>query len=225
MKKLKYLKILLIISFLIISLAIVSIVFINLYVKNSASGMILSTDEASTLNADCILVLGAGVRSDGTPSPMLEDRILQGVLLYNKGASNRILMSGDNTRKGYDEVNTMKRYAIKEGIASRDIFMDHAGISTYDSLYRAKEIFKADKIIIVSQKYHLYRALYIANSLQIDAYGVSANPRIYAGQEMREVREILARTKDFFKCILKPPSAYLGEVISISGDGNVTNDR
>lgn len=225
MKKLKYLKTLLIVSFLITSLVIVSIVSINLYIKNSAKDMIISIDEASSLNADCILVLGAGVRSDGTPSPVLEDRILQGVLLYNNGASNRILMSGDNTRKGYDEVNTMKKYAMNKGVASENIFMDHAGISTYDSIYRVKEIFQADKIIIVTQKYHLYRALYIADSLGIDAYGVSANPRIYAGQEMRELREIVARTKDFMKCIIKPPSKYLGEVISISGDGNVTNDR
>lgn len=224
MKKLKFLKTLLIVSFLITSLVIVSIVSINLYIKNSAKDMIISLDEASSLNADCILVLGAGVRSDGTPSPMLEDRILKGVLLYKNGASNRILMSGDNTRKGYDEVNTMKQYAMNKVVASENIFMDHAGISTYDSIYRVKEIFQADKIIIVTQKYHLYRALYIADSLGIDAYGVSANPRIYVGQEMRELREIVARTKDFMKCIIKPPSKYLGEVISISGDGNVTND-
>lgn len=187
--------------------------------------IIISADEAIKLNADCIIVLGAGVRADGTPSPMLEDRILQGIALYSLGASNKLLMSGDNTKKGYDEVNTMKKYAIDKGIVSKDIFMDHAGISTYDSIFRAKEIFQADNIIIVTQEYHLYRALYISKSLGINAYGVSADPRIYVGQEIREIREIIARAKDFAKCIFKPPATYLGEVITISGDGNVTNDK
>lgn len=119
----------------------------------------------------------------------------------------------------------MKQYAIDHGVPSEHIFMDHAGISTYDSIYRAKEIFQAEKIIIVSQKYHLYRALYISDSLGVDAYGVSADPVIYAGQEFREIREIVARTKDFVKCIIKPPASILGEAIPVSGDGNVTNDK
>jgi vancomycin permeability regulator SanA len=119
----------------------------------------------------------------------------------------------------------MKQYALDKGIASEDIFMDHAGISTYDSIYRAKEIFQADNVIIVTQQYHLYRALYISESLGINAYGVSADPRIYVGQELRELREIMARAKDFVKCIFKPPSSFLGEVIPVSGDGNFTNDR
>ena len=156
---------------------------------------------------------------------MLEDRLLQGISLYKMGASSRLIMSGDNTKKGYDEVNTMKQYALDKGITSEDVFMDHAGISTYDSIYRAKEIFQADKIIIVTQKYHLYRALYISDSLGLDAYGVSANPTIYVGQSLREFREIIARAKDFVKCIYKPPATILGEVIPVSGDGNVTNDR
>lgn len=201
------------------------VILIDAYVKNSVKSSIISADEAVKLNADCILVLGAGVRADGRPSPMLEDRLLQGIALYKMGASNKLLMSGDNTRKGYDEVNTMKQYALDKGIASEDIFMDHAGISTYDSIYRAKEIFQADNVIIVTQQYHLYRALYISESLGINAYGVSADPRIYVGQELRELREIMARAKDFVKCIFKPPSSFLGEVIPVSGDGNFTNDR
>ena len=195
------------------------------YVKNSVKDKIISADDAVNLNADCILVLGAGVRSDGSPSPMLEDRLMQGIDLFKMGASNKLLMSGDNTRKGYDEVNTMKQYALDKGIASEDVFMDHAGISTYDSIYRAKEIFQADNIIIVTQQYHLYRALYISESLGINAYGVSADPRIYAGQSLRELREIMARAKDFVKCIFKPPATILGEVIPVSGDGNFTDDR
>ena len=103
--------------------------------------------------------------------------------------------------------------------------MDHAGFSTYESIYRAKEIFKAKKVVIVTQKYHLYRALYIANQLGLEAYGVGSDPRKYVGATYRELREILARDKDFIKCIFKPEPTYLGETISVSGNGNATNDK
>ena len=119
----------------------------------------------------------------------------------------------------------MKDYTIKNGIKSEDIFMDHAGFSTYESIYRAKEIFKAKKIVIVTQKYHLYRALYIANKLGLEAYGVNSDPRRYSGASYRELREVLARNKDFFKCIIKPKPTYLGEVIPVSGNGDITNDK
>ena len=212
-------------SFFILLIFFIILIAINTYVKNSAEDRIISSDETVNLNADCIIVLGAGVRADGTPSPMLKDRLLEGIALYELGVSDRLLMSGDNTKKGYDEVNTMKQYAIDHGVPSEHIFMDHAGISTYDSIYRAMEIFQADKIIIVTQEYHLYRALYISESLGIEAYGVPADPVIYAGQELREIREVIARTKDFVKCMIKPPASILGEVIPVSGDGNVTNDK
>ena len=103
--------------------------------------------------------------------------------------------------------------------------MDHAGFSTYESIYRAKEIFNVKKIIIVTQKYHLYRALYIANQLGIEAYGVGSDPRQYVGATYREAREILARDKDFVKCIFKPKPTYLGETIPVSGNGDITNDN
>ncbi len=119
----------------------------------------------------------------------------------------------------------MKQVAIDNGIPSADIFMDHAGFSTYDSIYRAKEIFQAQKVIIVTQKYHLYRALYIANQLGLKAYGVAADTRSYAGQSYRELREILARDKDFVKSIFKVKPTYLGEAIPVSGNGDVTNDK
>ena len=134
-------------------------------------------------------------------------------------------MSGDHGSDNYDEVNVMKRFAIEKGVKSEDIFMDHAGFSTYDSMYRAKDIFEAKKIVIVTQKYHMYRAIYIAEQLGIEAYGVNSDPRAYAGQTMREVREILARDKDWFKCIIKPKPTYLGETIPVSGNGDATNDK
>lgn len=209
---------------ILIILALLAFILINSYLISSTEKLIISKDEALNVNPDCIIVLGAGVRSDGSPSPMLQDRLNTGIDLYEEGISDRLLMSGDHTTKAYDEVNTMKAYAIDRGIPSEHIFMDHAGISTYDSIYRVKEIFQAEKIIIVTQEYHLYRALHVAEKLGLDAYGVSADVRVYAGQELRELREKAARVKDFFKAALKPSSKIGGEAIPVSGNGDVTND-
>ena len=155
---------------------------------------------------------------------MLEDRLRRSVELYEAGAAPKMLMSGDHGQQEYDEVNAMKRYAVKEGIASSNVFMDHAGFSTYESLYRAKEIFGAKKVIIVTQQYHLHRALYIARRLGLEAWGVASDYRGYAGQILRDVREILARNKDFVTGIFLPESTYLGEEIPLTGDGDMTND-
>lgn len=206
-------------------LGISALTVINASVKWSTARQILSPEEAAKLeDVDCILVLGCAVKEDGRPSDMLHDRLRRGVELYELGTAPKLLMSGDHGRKEYDEVAAMKQFAIDVGIASSDVFMDHAGFSTYESIYRAQEIFQADKILIVTQEYHLYRALYIANRLGVEAYGVNADYHTYIGQTMRDLREVLARNKDFLTCIFKPEPTYLGEVIPIFGDGNLTND-
>lgn len=205
-------------------LAFVSVSIINTYVKASVEDRIITPDEAAQMDADCIIVLGAGVWDGGRPSPMLEDRLLQGIELYQNGASDRLLMSGDHGRKEYDEVNVMKQFAVERGIASEHVFMDHAGFSTYESLYRAKDVFEAGKVVVVTQKYHMYRALYIVDKLGLHAYGVASDPRRYAGQDLRDLREVLARVKDFFIVIVRPKPTYLGETIPVSGNGDLTND-
>lgn len=206
-------------------LGITAVTAINAGVKLSTEDQIISAEEAAQLReVDCILVLGCLVKDDGTPSHMLQDRLRMGVELYSSGAAPKLLMTGDHGRVDYDEVAAMKQYAVDAGIASEHIFMDHAGFSTYESIYRAKEIFQAKKILIVTQEYHLYRALYIANQLGLEAYGVSVNYRNYVKQTQRDIREVLARVKDFGTCIFKPEPTYLGEAIPISGDGNLTND-
>ena len=198
---------------------------LNAYVKGVAKADIITPEEAVNLeDVDCIIVLGCLVKSDGSPSDMLSDRLERGIDLYKKGAAPKIIMSGDHGRADYDEVNAMKQIAVDSGIPSSDVFMDHAGFSTYESIYRAKEIFEADKIIIVTQEYHLYRALYIAEKLGIEAYGVNSDYRTYWGQSKRDAREILARCKDFCNMIFKPEPTYLGEKIPVSGDGDLTND-
>ena len=196
----------------------------NFIVVKKTKNNIITAEAAKKLyDIDCAVVLGAGVR-DGKPTPMLKDRLLTGVELYKSGAAKKLIMSGDHGSDEYDEVNIMKSFAVERGVPDEDIFMDHAGFSTYETICRAREIFEADNIIIVSQEYHLYRALYIADSLDVKAVGVSADLRTYKGQTKRDLREILARDKDFFKCIVKPKPAYLGEKIPVSGNGNLTND-
>lgn len=217
-------KVIIIIASLIL-LGILLVLGINFYVVLSTKNQFSNIEELNSIkDIDCILILGAGIWGD-KPSPMLEDRLLEGIKLYEAGVAPKIIMSGDHGREEYDEVNIMKSFAIASGIPSEDIFMDHAGFSTYDSIYRAKEIFEAKRIVIVTQDYHLHRALHIANSLDIEAYGVPSNPRKYGGQFIRDIREILARDKDFVKCIFKPEPTYLGESIPVSGDGNITNDK
>lgn len=197
---------------------------INAYVKNSVSDMIVTSEDAKDFGADCIVILGCKVKDDGQPSDMLRDRLQRGIELYRLGAAPKIIMSGDHGRKNYNEVGTMKQYAVEAGVPSSDVFMDHAGFSTYETVYRAKEIFGAKRVIIVTQKYHLYRALYIAKSLGLDAVGVDSDLETYRGQLKRDVREVLARCKDFATSIIKPKPTYLGEAVPVSGDGDITND-
>ena len=207
-------------------LGIGTLTVIDASIRLSAGKRILTEEEAAFLSdVDCILVLGCGVHSDGTPSAMLEDRLKRAVSLYEAGAAPKLLMSGDHGTKSYDEVNTMKRYALEAGIPSADVFMDHAGFSTYDTVYRAKEIFGVEKMVIVTQEYHLYRALHLAEALGIEAYGVSADYRTYTNQISRDLREILARVKDFFMGIIQPEPTYLGNAIPIGGSGELTHDE
>lgn len=196
---------------------------INIYIIQYAKNYTLTPEKVSLIeDADCILVLGCGVRGN-SPTPLLADRLRRGIEIFDMGAAPKILMSGDHGQADYDEVNVMKQYALNAGIAESDVFMDHAGFSTYESMYRAKEIFGVKKMIIVTQSYHLSRALYIANQLGIEAYGVASDYQTFSGQLGRDSREILARVKDLFTPHLKPMPTYLGEAIPISGDGTATN--
>ncbi len=202
------------------------VLMINSAVCTSTKDYILSAEEATELrDFDCILVLGCGVHDDGSPSAMLHDRLKRSLEMYEAGVSDRLLMTGDHGRVGYDEVDTMKGFAVDAGVPSECVFMDHAGFSTYESMYRAKAIFGAEKVLIVTQEYHLYRAVYIARQLGLEAYGVDADYRGYSGQTARDIRELLARVKDVGSCIFKPEPTYLGEPIPIWGNGELTHDE
>lgn len=226
MRKRKILRYMIRIFLVLVLAGCLTMFLINLYIIRKEAPDILTAEEAGALeDVDCIMVLGCGVRQDGTPSGMLNDRLMEGIGLYYAGVSDRLLMSGDHGRENYDEVNLMKQFAIDRGVPSTDIFMDHAGFSTYESMYRARDIFQVKKIVIVTQRYHMYRALYLAEAMGMEAYGVPSDPRKYGGQTMRDIRELLARPKDLLYAIAKPKPTYLGDAIPVSGDGNATNDK
>jgi len=182
-------------------------VIINFYVILSTKNRIVSGDSELLTDIDYIVILGAGIRR-GKPSPMLEDRLKTGISLYNNDISNKILITGDHMNDDYDEVTVMKNYLLEHGIPEEDIIADNYGISTYDSIYRVKNVYKSNKVVIVSQRYHLYRALFLSDNLDLESYGVEADLRYYYGQWYREIREILARNKDFIKGIIKPKAVY-----------------
>lgn len=193
---------------------------INLYMVKKEESKIISLDELKD-DYDAILVLGCKVENGG-PSVMLSKRLDKGIEVYNKIGS-KLLLSGDHGENEYDEVNIMRDYILESNIDSKDIFLDHAGFSTYDSIYRAKNVFGAKKIVIVTQRFHLYRALYIAEKLGLEAVGIKAEDVPYQSVMIRnELREVLSRDKNFIKVIIQPESKYVGDPISLDGDGNIT---
>lgn len=208
-------------------LLILFIAICNFVVISSTKKYILDTKDISKIpKADCVLVLGCYVHPGGHMSAMLKDRMDEAISVYGTGAAQNMIVSGDHGKADYDEVNIMKNYAIENDIPSQCIFMDHAGFSTYESMYRADYIFGAKKMIIVTQEYHLYRAVYDARAMGIEAYGVAADRHIYPDQTLRNnIRETAARVKDVIYCIFKPKPSYLGDKIPLSGDGNITNDH
>ena len=208
-------------------LALCGVLTLTLVLTVSTSVARLMTPSVTTSEAlsdpapyDCILVLGAGVRDDGTPSDMLRDRVTVAVRLYELTGAP-LLMSGDHTGD-YNEVGVMKALAVEMGVPSEDVFLDHEGYSTYESLYRAKGVFLAKRMLIVTQEYHLYRALYIARELGVEAEGVSADLRPYRKQTQYSLREHLARFKDFFTAAKGDYEGHLDPPVDLSGDGNDT---
>ena len=178
---------------------------INLIVVGVARERILSADALPKTPFDCIIVPGARVYEDGTPCVVLRDRLDEGVALYKAGVSDRLLLSGDHSTTAYDEVTAMKQYALEQGVREEDIFLDHAGFSTYETMYRAAEVYGAKSCVVVTQRYHLVRAL-----------------RTYARMAYYELREALARVKDFAFTFIRPKPTYLGTPIPLTGDGRLT---
>lgn len=218
-----------------ILLAVAFALAINFYVVISGARNIVATvdspdiilekpavAELKEMNPDCILVLGAAVKGD-VPSKILKDRLDVAIALYEAGVAPKLLLSGDNGQVNYNEVKVMAKYVLDAGVPDEDIFLDHAGFSTYESMYRARDVFTVKTAVVVTQKYHLYRALQIGKALGLDVKGVASDQKSYAGQIYRDIREIAARIKDVFQTIIQPEPTYLGTEIPIDGDGGQTH--
>lgn len=193
---------------------------INLLVLNYSK---LIYDVNDIQSAQVGLVLGAKVRGDSL-SPIFKDRLDAALELYNDKKINKILVSGDHGTKVYDEVNAAKEYLLSEKVKGEDVFLDHAGFDTYDSIYRAKEVFGVEDLVIISQNFHLARALYIASSLNLGAQGFSADLHIYRDSLRNDIRESFARFKAFYDISIKSLPKFLGPKINIYGDGRQSWD-
>lgn len=175
--------------------------------------------------AQAAIVLGAYVFPDGRPSTMVEDRLLAALELYQADKVDKILLSGDHGTTAYDEVNAMRRFLEEKGIPPEDIFMDHAGFDTYDSMYRARDVFQVRSAVVVTQGFHLPRAVWLARRMGLDAEGVVADRWVYDGARYYAAREILARVKAFAEWAVQRKPVFLGPVIPITGDGRATHDQ
>lgn len=207
----------------------VVVVAVLVFVGTNAAAVLTTRDDivdqqtAAAFDADAIVVLGASVRPDGTPSGILQDRLDDGIALYFAGAAPKIIMSGDNGTESYNECWAMKQYAISQGVPSEDVFCDHAGFSTYETMYRARHVFGAERVVVATQTYHLYRALYDAQGVGMEAIGVPSDYGEYANQSWYDIREVFARTKDYFQVLFSVPSTFVGDPISLDQSGDVTD--
>lgn len=173
-------------------------------------------DPAQVPSMPVAMVFGAGLQPDGSPSWMLADRVDAAVELYEDGKVRRILMTGDNSSVGYNEVAAMKQRAVAEGVPADMINLDYAGFRTYDSCYRATAIFGVDQAILVTQRYHLPRALYLARAFGIEAVGLAAGRDYYPRQEFYDLRELAALSVSWYEVnLLHPQPRFLGNPVDL----------
>jgi SanA protein len=191
----------------------------------AANGIVLSSAGANAKaarpepRADCALVLGAGLTEDGLPSWVLEDRLTEALSLWERGRVAKILVSGDHHTAHYDEPNAMRRWLEARGVPPSHIFMDHAGLDTYSSVWRARHVFGASRVVVVTQRFHLARAVWLARQVGLEAEGSPADRRVYRGVIWHEVREVVSRTKAVFDISIARQPRHGGPPIPLEGDG------
>lgn len=195
----KKFKIFLISLFSVCTLCFIAWAGINIYIVSYAKHYIITEEETENLDKDCVLALGAQVLPDGTPCHQLYDRVQIASQIFNNGAGEKLLLSGDaRVPEEYDEITAMKEVAYEYGVEEKDILSDGAGLNTYTSMENLEENFNFSSCVIVTQEYHIYRSVYIARKMGLDAYGVCSDPRGYATIVYNEARETLARVKAFY---------------------------
>ncbi|MDH4127941.1 MAG: YdcF family protein [Spirochaetota bacterium] len=220
----KKMNIILLILFLILLGSAAMSFYINYHITASARNYWINNLQKAP-QFDVALILGAKVFENEVLSITLADRVETGIELYKLGKVKKLLLSGDHGENDYDEVNAMKKCAIEKGVPIKDIFLDHAGFRTYDSLYRAKEVFNIKSLIVVTQKFHLDRSIYIGRKLGLNVYGIPSDKRIYEKHRENKLREFIARIFAFLEVnIFKHEPRFLGTKYNILGDGRQTHD-
>lgn len=202
------------IAFLLLGILAVSI--LDYYIKTSSKPYTFKTINKLP-DAHTVIVLGASVTSNGNLSVMLRDRVESALFLYNEGKVKRFLLSGDNATVNYNEPKAMKKYLIERGVPEDHIYLDYAGFDTYDTMYRSKAVFEVQSAIIVTQEFHLPRAIYIARKMGLSYTGYTGDKRIYAHQDYNAKREFLANIKAYLELAFRKEPTYLGSKIPIEG--------
>jgi SanA protein len=207
---------------MVLILALICLLLVTSLLVSRSAGPHIVASAKDAPQAECAIVLGALV-SNGVPSAPLADRLNTGIELYKTGKVKKLLLSGDHGQTTYDEVNAMRKYCLDRGVPDQDIFMDHAGFDTYETMYRARDVFKVTDCLVVTQDFHLPRAVYTARALGLNATGVPTAPWTYGGEWRFALREWPARVKAVFQLhVTHPKPRYLGPAIPIDGDGRTT---
>ncbi|OUS17070.1 hypothetical protein A9Q93_05165 [Nonlabens dokdonensis] len=205
-------------------IAVVGVLILQIHVNRTSRNQIFNNVEELE-PAYTGIVLGASVRPDKSLSPILQDRVDAAFLAYQNKKIKKFLLSGDHGEKNYDEVNAMKNYLNKKGVPDEDIFLDHAGFDTYDTMYRARDVFKVNSSIVFTQEFHLPRAIYLAKNMGLDVQGFIADQRDYPGSNHFARREWLANIKAWMELNIEKSPTYTGPVLPITGDSKLSHDK
>jgi SanA protein len=209
---------------LVVVLAGLAVLVPNLIITQGAKAYIVQTPEEAP-HAQAAIILGARIWTDGSPMDMLRDRLETGVRLYEQGKVDKLLLSGEHDQVPYNQVDTMLEYVLGRGVPPEDVFTDNAGLSTYDTMYRARDVFQVESALIVTQDFHLSRAVYTARHLGLDAIGVVADLETYRDYAPNAAREILARVNAIIELhMTRPGPAESGEPLPITGDGRTSRE-
>jgi len=208
------------------SLIIIALVIVSIFTLTSLLSVFIQVKSNEHIYhniveipaAQVAVIPGAAILRNGKISPVFRDRVDRAIELYTAGKVKKILVTGDNSSETHNEVNPAQTYLIEHNIPEADIFLDHAGFDTYSSMYRARDIFLTDSIIVVSQSFHLPRSIFIARCLGINAIGMNADEGSYKWQNY--VREMFANDKALLNLLFQRKPKYLGEEIPIMGEGN-----
>lgn len=203
---------------LLVLTGILTFAGINFYVKRFSNPYCFRNTE-SLPESRVAIIFGAGIRNNA-PSKYLKDRLDAGIGAYKEGKARRLLLSGDNGSKSYDELAVMKAYCADHGVDTLQIFVDYAGFDTYSTLYRAKHIFGVEEAILVTQNYHLDRAVFIARNLDIDAVGYAADRGGYSNLRKNKIRELFATVKSVIDVMYGRKPKFLGKKVDMEGKGN-----